>query len=296
MVPETGYLTKSTTSPRQRQCNSRRRIQSDEGQVGLDVESNSFQQNETNSRNRNRFICIPTDHPTSKLFQLETRPMGQGNRCLSTGLVEHEDIHVCQPPMEFNRQSPNKLQLHQNTQMLLSGNSPLAITAMVPSTTGPINRPATPPSRVRDLNTGNMGGNTTRGNTQTNRVAYLKQSYSAQKISESASRLLLSSWREKSSKSYDSLFKRWVGWCEERDTDPITYPVKELVNFLADLHNKGYSYRSLNAYRSAISSTHDRVDGTTIGQHPLVCRLLLALFVSDIVKFVWRYTFKSWAT
>ena len=57
--------------------------------------------------------------------------------------------------------------------------------------------------------------------------------------------------------------------------------MKELVNFLADLHNKGYSYRSLNAYRSAISSTHDRVDGTTIGQHPLVCRLLAGAFNSN---------------
>ncbi len=80
-------------------------------------------------------------------------------------------------------------------------------------------------------------------------------------------------------KSYDSLFKRCVGWCEGRDADPITCPVKEeLVNFLADLHDKGYSYRSLNAYRSAISSTHDRVDGTTISQHPLVCRLLAGVF------------------
>ena len=74
---------------------------------------------------------------------------------------------------------------------------------------------------------------------------------------------------------------RWVSWCEERNTDPITSPVNELVNFLADLHGKGYSYGSLNAYRSAISSTHDRVDGMSIGQHPLVCRLLTGVFNSN---------------
>ena len=119
-----------------------------------------------------------------------------------------------------------------------------------------------------------MGGNITRGNPQNSQVAYLKQSYSTKRISESASRLLLSSWREKSAKSYDLLFRKWVSWCEEWSTDPISSPVSELVNFLADLHDRGYSYRSLNAYRSAISSTHDRVDGISIGQHPLVRRFL----------------------
>ena len=57
--------------------------------------------------------------------------------------------------------------------------------------------------------------------------------------------------------------------------------MNELVNFLADLHDKGYSYRSLNAYRSAISSTHDRVDGISVGQHPLVCHLLAGVFNSN---------------
>ena len=47
-----------------------------------------------------------------------------------------------------------------------------------------------------------------------------------------------------------------------------------MVNFLAELFAKGYQYRSLNAYRSAISSIHQKVDGQSIGQHPLVCRLL----------------------
>ena len=126
-----------------------------------------------------------------------------------------------------------------------------------------------------------MGGNITRGNSQTSRVAYLQKSYSTQRISESASRLLMSSWQEKSTKSYDSLFRKWVSWYEEQGTDSISSPVSELVNFLAELHDKGYAYRTLNAHRSAISSTHDRADGISIGQHPLVCRLLAGVFNSN---------------
>jgi len=37
-------------------------------------------------------------------------------------------------------------------------------------------------------------------------------------------------------------------------------------------------YSSINAYRSAISSVHENVDGHTIGQHPLICRLVKGVF------------------
>ena len=50
------------------------------------------------------------------------------------------------------------------------------------------------------------------------------------------------------------------------------------MNFLSHLFREGYQYRSLNAYRSAISSVHDRVDGVSVGQHPLVARVLKGAF------------------
>ena len=57
---------------------------------------------------------------------------------------------------------------------------------------------------------------------------------------------------------------------------PISGPVSEVVNFLADLFKQGYQYRSLNAYRSAISSVHDRVEGVAVGQHPL-CTIIISM-------------------
>ena len=70
------------------------------------------------------------------------------------------------------------------------------------------------------------------------------------------------------------MFQKWIGWCKERNTDPISGPVSEVANFLADLYEKGYQQRSINAYRSAIASAHDRVDGVSVGQHPTVSRLM----------------------
>ena len=60
--------------------------------------------------------------------------------------------------------------------------------------------------------------------------------------------------------------------------DPISGDISEVVNFLANLFQQGYQYRSLNAYRSAISSVHDRVDGYEVGQHPLITRLIKGAF------------------
>ena len=64
----------------------------------------------------------------------------------------------------------------------------------------------------------------------------------------------------------------------EWGSDPFSGPVSEVVNFLANLYSEGYKYNSLNSYRSAISSVHERVEGYNVGQHPLVTRLLKGIF------------------
>ena len=109
-------------------------------------------------------------------------------------------------------------------------------------------------------------------------VEYLRRRYQERQLSEKATELMFASWREKSSKAYDSQFQKWIGWCSSRGADPISCPIGEIVNFLADLFSQGYQYRSLNAYRSAISSVHEKIDGYDVGQHPLVLRLLKGVF------------------
>ena len=54
----------------------------------------------------------------------------------------------------------------------------------------------------------------------------------SEKISGEATDLLLSSWRQKSSQSYDSLCKKWISWCNERNLDPVSGPIEDVVNFL----------------------------------------------------------------
>ena len=79
-------------------------------------------------------------------------------------------------------------------------------------------------------------------------------------------------------KSYNSLFGKWYSWCIERSFNPFSEPVTNVVNFLAYLFKEGYQYSSINSYRSAISSVHEKVEGYNVGQHPLVTRLLKGIF------------------
>ena len=77
----------------------------------------------------------------------------------------------------------------------------------------------------------------------TSRVEYLRRQYKERQLSEKATELMLAS------KTYESQFQKWVSWCSTLSVDPISCPIGEVVNFLADLFEQGYQYRSLNAYR-----------------------------------------------
>ena len=69
-----------------------------------------------------------------------------------------------------------------------------------------------------------------------------------------------------------------MGWCTERGQDPVSGSISDVANFLADLHTQGYQTNSLNAYRSAIFTVHDRVDDVDVGKHSLVARVLKGAF------------------
>ena len=109
-------------------------------------------------------------------------------------------------------------------------------------------------------------------------MTYLRKKFSDNSLSEKASRLLLASWRTKANQSYDSHFRKWLSWSLERSFDPVSGPLAEVANFLANLFEQGHQSRLLNAYRSAISSVHDRVDGMEVEKYPIITRLLKGAF------------------
>uniref|UniRef100_A0A1X7VRX6 Tyr recombinase domain-containing protein n=1 Tax=Amphimedon queenslandica TaxID=400682 RepID=A0A1X7VRX6_AMPQE len=115
-------------------------------------------------------------------------------------------------------------------------------------------------------------------NAPTSRVEHLRERLNEQGLSSQATELILSSRRTKTNKSYDSLFGRWNHWCTKQGSNPFSGPVSEVANFLATLYQEGYQYNSINAYRSAILSVHEKVDELPVGQDPIITRLVKGVF------------------
>ena len=213
-------------------------------------------------------ICVSTDQSVPPLLQLATRSLCRGNRCVSPGLDGSE--RVWEPSMEFDPKSANKSAGSKSR--CYTGGSGMEDSTLVSTSPFVVGRLATPSTKTIPPNRVDTH------DAPTSRVEHLRKNLKGQGLSEQASDLILKSWRSKTSKSYDSLFGQWNRWCSERGSDPFSGPVSEVANFLASLYQKGYQYNSINVYRSAISSVHEKVDGISIGQHPIITRLVKGIF------------------
>ena len=116
-----------------------------------------------------------------------------------------------------------------------------------------------------------------------------KRALEGQGVSKLAATLITNSRRSGSISNYQSAWRKWASWCCEREVDPFTSKIIEVLNFLAFLYEKGYEYSSINSHRSAISAYHVHIDNNPIGQHPKVCTLMTGIFNDRSPKP--RYTF-----
>ena len=277
MVYSEKYLPASRALAREGQFSSGSGIKIDEGSLRLDAKSPGVQSDPTPDGSlTNRFVCFPINEATSSILQLEARPGSTGDRCIQSGLVPDEGL--CQPTLVLNSTLPES---SKETGSQSGDNHPsMAITTMVPinpGNAGGLPQTFTGEGRSGDAPDRAKLHNEPRG-ASVSCMAHIWESFDSRGISPEASNLLLASWRPKTKSNYNSLFAKWAGWCAQRNRDPINGPVEDIINFLAELFKDGYQYRSLNSYRSAISAIHSKVDGQSIGQHPLVTRMLKGAF------------------
>ncbi|EXX77963.1 hypothetical protein RhiirA5_350214 [Rhizophagus irregularis] len=67
-----------------------------------------------------------------------------------------------------------------------------------------------------------------------------------------------------------SSLQTWISWYAERSLYPTTCALKYVCEFLVDMLSKGFAYNTIVGYRTAVSETHEHVDGHSIETHP--CR------------------------
>ena len=244
---------------------SRRGIQDCERPMQLDVQPVNISSNTDTS-----------DSPASSLLQLEAGPRSRGHGCIYAACRGYAN-----PPWCLIPRCLTKVKLRTSSTFGVN-NTFMENSAMVSHSSGTTRGLSTKDSTARGpgLNADGLGVSDAAGSTPVNRMAHLRKSYTSRGFSHQASDLMLASWRSKTNINYGSSFAKWAFWCQQRGRDPLSGPIEDIVNFLASLFSEGYQYQSMNTYRSAISSTHERVDGVNVGCHPAVTRLLKGVFNS----------------
>ena len=217
------------------------------------------------------FVCNPTQCATSDFRVMATRPHGlESGRSISRlGGAERLRISsLC-----------SSTQVSEQDQRGEGHDCPhrprLAHTDLVPQTSGDgcsKSNHFTQENRSSQVASQQNSNSSASRSDVLSRVEAFRETLHSEGISQSVSFTLLSSWRDQSKKQYDSAWNRWASWCFQRQADPVRAPVAVCLSFLQDLLDSGLLYRTLNVYRSAISSAHVFVDGVPLGQHHLVKR------------------------
>ena len=104
------------------------------------------------------------------------------------------------------------------------------------------------------------------------------QSFQDKGISEAAAKLIMASWRDGTKKQYSTYITKWQKFCNQRQISHIQPSVVSVFDFLTLLYQQGLTYSAINTARSALSSYIALENGTCIGQHPLVSRLMKGIF------------------
>ena len=184
------------------------------GSVRLEAESSPVQEDyQSLWSNRSGPICISSDRTVPSLFQLAARSICSGNRCLPAGLVS--DTGLCQPALEYDRTGP--IPGPSTAGVHCSRGTSVEDTTMVPTSSAH----AHCTSLSDQTQTDNVESGPSESIPPASRVAYLRERYRDQELSEEATSLMFKSWRTKTNRSYDSLFRKWH--CS-RDSNPFSSP------------------------------------------------------------------------
>jgi len=79
--------------------------------------------------------------------------------------------------------------------------------------------------------------------TKTSDLEIFRNSLQIEGISNRDATLISQARREGSLTNYESSFQKWASWCHRDKIDPFQAPLNKILDFLADLFDKGYQYR-----------------------------------------------------
>lgn len=121
-------------------------------------------------------------------------------------------------------------------------------------------------------------GASTISEAHTSDMPLVRKSLEDRGLLESATSLILQSWRKGTKQQYKPFITKWEQYCCQRKINPFSATIEHGINFLAELYHTGIGYSALNTARCALSTVCFTSEHYTFGQHPLVCRFLKGIF------------------
>ena len=270
-------LSEGTASARSGECHGRLPVKTLEGQNRLDTRPQCLQMPEQPVwSSPSRSIRDTVFQTAPSLLQLEAGSRSRSHGCLHTGLVQYSGI--C--PSSLVPYSSGTSQGTVRGSISGACHTTVAIPGLVSRSDGDVdglsNRASSDGRSDHSVTKLRLssGGNTSK----IGRLEGLRKRFRSGGVSEQAIELILASWRSKTNANYDSAWKAWEAWSAGKGIHPFEADVCNVLDFLAEKFDQGLKYRTLNCYRSALSSALLPIEGFQAGSHPLVSKLLKGIF------------------
>ena len=265
-------------SPRETEHSGRLGEPTHERLKQLDAESRDLQSNQSKmGPTRSGPICRSPKHSTTTIHKLVSRPTSDGNRCIPDKMAKGK--RVCIPPFLSDNKMLSKTAEGKGRDC--NNISSMANSAILSNAPGTINRQSdviTSTSRSADIIGGSDAPTNTNQYTEISGMESFRRIKEAAGVSKQTSELLAAGWRKGTQTAYNSCWRQWSSWCHTRQADPFHTSVENIADFLAELYARGYEYRTINNYRSAISALHAEMEGKKVGKHELICQLMTGIF------------------
>ena len=260
------------------ECRGRQGIQANQGFKRMETKPNNLHEIVSDKGNsRGGFVCLEGITPITPLHILENRSFQSGQGCFSD--ILGSQVCVCFSPFCTHRKGSSESKsgsvsnAHNNPSMARSTMVSRAFKNVCKKSTA---FASTQRSTERSCRKVESTRNTEF--TATSGLDNLRQNLLAEGISERASNLITNNRRTSSIKHYESAWKKWCGWCSEREISPTRSNINYVLDFLAELFEKGLEYRTIGTHRSAISAFHDPIENIRVGNHPRVSALMSGIF------------------
>lgn len=228
-------------------------------------------------------IRLELERPAPQVRELVPAAGMLENECLQLSLERSE--RLCIPPI------PNDRAMLDEGQTGPSGTDPgmplLAESILVPVDPGASNRHSESPSSLSGSPTGSrriIPSSDQQRLSTINRLEVVRTSLGKQLLPERVVQLMLAGSRKTTHIAYQSAWQNWHNWCIQRNGDPLSASLNEVLSYLTDLFHSGMAYRTVNIHRSMISTTLPPIDGLSIGKHPMVSTLMRGIYNSNPPK------------